>query len=164
MHPRDAHERELSMRAIKLLVSGLVMAAAVAVHAATPDATVQARQKNFKQIGAAAKAAGDTLKTGSPDVGVIKTSAATIAMLAPHVPTWFPAGTGIGSYKGKTGAKPEIWSDNAGFTAAAANLAKAANEFKAAADSGNLTAIRAKQQALGMACKSCHDKYRQKDD
>lgn len=152
------------MRAMKLLVSGLVLAGAVAVHAATPQETVETRQKNFKQIGAAAKAAGDTLKTGAPDVAVIRKSAATINALAPHVATWFPAGTGIGSYKGKTGAKPEIWSDNAGFKAAAANLVKAAGDYKIAADSGNLSEIRAKQMALGMACKGCHDKYRQKDD
>jgi cytochrome c556 len=152
------------MRAIKLVVSGLVMAAAVAVHAATPDETVQARQKSFKQIGGAAKAASDTLKTPTPDVAVIKNSAATIAGLAPRVTSWFPAGTGIGSYAGKTGAKAEIWTDAAGFKAAAGAFAKAAGEYKAAADSGNIDAIRAKQQALGLTCKGCHDKYRQKDN
>jgi len=154
---------EISMRSIKLLVSGLVLAGAVAVHAATPDDAVNARKQNFKQIGGAAKAVGDTLKTPAPDLATIKKSAATIAGLAPKVSTWFPAGTGPDKVSVKTGAKPEIWSDNAGFKAAAVNFSKAAAEFKVAADSGNLDAIKAKMGALGGTCKACHDKYRNKD-
>lgn len=152
------------MRAMTLVVSGLVMAVAVAAHAASPNDEATARQKNFKQIGGAMKAASDTLKTPAPNLATIRASAATILSLAPKVPTWFPAGSGMGHVSVKTGAKPEIWSDAAGFKAAAANLVKAAGDYKAAADSGNLDAIRAKQMALGMTCKSCHDKYRQKDD
>jgi cytochrome c556 len=155
--------RENSMRSIKLLVSGLILAGAVAVHAATPDDAVNARKANFKQIGGAAKGTGDTLKTATPDLALIKKNAATIASLAPKVPTWFPAGTGIGKVSVKTGAKAEIWSDSAGFKLAAANFAKAAGEFKVAADSGNLDAIKAKMGALGGTCKACHDKYREKD-
>lgn len=149
------------MRSIKLAVSSLVLMVAVAANAATPDDLVGARKQNFKQIGGAAKAASDTLKTPTPDVAVIQKSAATIAGLAPKVATWFPAGTGPD--KVKTGAKAEIWTDNAGFKAAAANFAKAAGEYKVAADSGNLDAIRGKQMAMGMTCKGCHDKYRTKD-
>ena len=152
------------MRAIKVMVSSLVLVAAVAVHAAGPNDTVLARQKSLKQIGGAAKAAGDTLKTSTPDLAVIKASAATINGLAPKLVTWFPAGTGPDKATVKTGAKAEIWTDNAGFKAAAANLVKAAAAYKMAADSGNLDAIRANQKSLGMACKGCHDKYRLKDD
>jgi len=155
---------EISMRAIKVMLSGLVMVAAVAVHAATPDETVLARQKAFKQIGGAAKANNDTLKTPTPDLALIKNGAATIVALAPKVTSWFPAGTGPDKIAIKTGAKTEIWTDNAGFKAAAANFVKAAGEYKVAADSGNLDAIRAKQQALGLTCKGCHDKYRNKDN
>jgi cytochrome c556 len=149
------------MRSITLMVSGLVLAAAVAAHAATPDDIVGARKQNFKQIGGAMKASSDTFKTSAPDLAVIRKSAATFASLAPKVPTWFPAGTGPD--KVKTGAKAEVWSDAAGFKAAAAAFAKAAGEYKAAADSGNLDAIKGKQAALGGACKGCHDKYRTKD-
>ena len=151
------------MRAMTLMVSGLVMVAAVAVHAATPTDTVLARQKSLKQIGGAMKAAGDTLKTSTPDLAVIKASAATINGLAPRLATWFPAGTAIGQVSIKTGAKSEIWSDSAGFKTATAAFVKAAADYKVAADAGNLDAIRAKQMALGMSCKGCHDKYRLKD-
>jgi cytochrome c556 len=158
---RERYEGEIFMRSIKLMMSSLVLVAAVAAHAATPDDTVGARKQNFKQIGGAMKAASETLKTPAPDLAVIRKSAATVAGLAPKVPTWFPAGTGPD--KVKTGAKAEIWSDAAGFKAAAAALAKASVDYKAAADSGNLDAIKGKQMALGMTCKGCHDKYRTKD-
>lgn len=151
------------MRSIKFIVSSLVLAAAVAAHAAGPDDIVNARKQNFKQIGGAMKGAGDTLKTPTPDLALIRKSGDTFAALAPKVVTWFPAGSGPDKVTVKTGAKPEIWTDAAGFKGAAAAFAKAAGEFKVAADSGNLDAIRAKQGALGGTCKGCHDKFRNKD-
>jgi cytochrome c556 len=78
------------MRSITLMVSGLVLAAAVAAHAATPDDIVGARKQNFKQIGGAMKASSDTFKTSAPDLAVIRKSAATLPAWRPRCRHGFP--------------------------------------------------------------------------
>ncbi len=60
----------------------------------------------------------------------------------------------------KTEAKAEIWSDKAGFDAAAAAYGQAFATVKAAADE---PAFKAAFPALGGSCKGCHEKYRQAD-
>src|SRR5215210_4861034 len=65
------------------------------------------RHENMERIGKAVKAVGRELKAGAPDLATIRSSAATIAGLAPKVPSWFAAGTGPDV--GKTEARQEIW-------------------------------------------------------
>jgi cytochrome c556 len=149
------------MRKIAMMVGALVLGTAVVAQAATPLETVEARKANFKKIGGAMKASGDTFKSGSPDIAVLKANAAIIASFGDKVPTWFPAGTAVGV--GKSEAKPNIWTDKAGFAKAAADFAAAAKGYKAAADSGDLAAAGAALGKLGGTCKGCHETFRQKD-
>jgi cytochrome c556 len=65
-----------------------------------------------------------------------------------------------GSDKGDTKAKPEIWSDNAKFKAAAEKMQGEMTKLAAAAKSGNLDAIKTAAGATGGACKNCHDSFR----
>ncbi|MEO8548257.1 MAG: cytochrome c [Sphingomicrobium sp.] len=116
------------------------------------------RHDGMERIGKSFKAAGRTLKSGSPDLAVVRSSAATIALLASKTPTWFPAGTGPDI--GKTGAKPAIWQKPADFVAKDTAMRQAAAAFDAAAKSGDMAAIGARFGALGKTCKACHDDYR----
>jgi cytochrome c556 len=116
------------------------------------------RHEGMERIGKSFKAAGRTLKSASPEIAVIRSSAATIARLAALTPTWFPAGTGPDV--GKTGAKPEIWQKPADFVAKDKALQQAAIAFDAAARSGNMAAVQARFGDLGKTCKACHDSYR----
>lgn len=116
------------------------------------------RHEDMEKIGDATKAASRTLKTDSPDLAVIRSSAKTIAQMAPLVPKWFPAGTGPDV--GKTMAKPEIWQKPEDFAAKTRDFQKAALAFDAAAKAGDLTSIKARFGDLGKTCKACHDPYR----
>jgi cytochrome c556 len=149
------------MRKIAMIAAALVLGTAITVHAASPTEQVEARKKNFKQIGGAMKASGDSFKSGTPDVALLKTNAAIVAGFADKLGTWFPAGTEVGV--GKSEAKAEIWTDKAGFAKAVADFSAAAKGYKAAADTGDLAATAKAMGALGGTCKGCHEKFRQKD-
>jgi len=63
-----------------------------------------------------------------------------------------------GSQGGK--AKAEIWSDRAGFNAAASKMQEEVTKLAAAARSGNADQVRAAFGATAGTCKACHDNYR----
>ncbi len=65
-----------------------------------------------------------------------------------------------GSDKGDTGAKPEVWSNNAKFKAAAEKLQGEMTKLAATAKGGNIDAIKAQAGVVGGACKACHDDFR----
>jgi cytochrome c556 len=119
------------------------------------------RHEGMEQIGKSFKVAGRSLKSGTTDLRVIRSSAATIARLSAKSPTWFPAGTGPDI--GKTRAKPEIWQRPADFVAKDTAFRQAAAAFNAAAKSGNLATVQARFDDLGKTCKACHDSYRSED-
>jgi cytochrome c556 len=60
----------------------------------------------------------------------------------------------------KTEALPAIWTDKAGFDAAAKNWYDAAMKLRAATDDAS---FKAAFPAVGKACGDCHKKYRQAD-
>lgn len=150
------------MRKMVLFAGAAALCAAVAVQAASPAQTIEARQKNFKAIGKAMKTMGDSFKSGTPDAALMKPNAAIIASFADKIPAWFPAGTAAGGAI-KTAAKPEIWTDKAGFAKAAADFSAAAKAYKAVADTGDLAATGAALGKLGGTCKGCHEKFKFKD-
>jgi cytochrome c556 len=117
------------------------------------------RHEDMEKIGDATKAVSRTLKTDSPDLAVIRSSAATMAKLAPQVPSWFPPGTGPDV--GKTEAKAQIWQKPQDFAAKSRAFRDAAAAFDAAAKSGDMAAIKARFADLGKSCKACHDLYRE---
>ncbi|MBU3578335.1 cytochrome c [Polynucleobacter sp. UK-Kesae-W10] len=67
---------------------------------------------------------------------------------------------GPGTEGGK--AKPEIWSDNAKFKAAADKMQLAVADLNKAAQSGDLENIKKTFGAAGQSCKGCHDDFRKK--
>lgn len=142
-----------------------VASTAAAAAAATPLAREAAlklmndRHEDMEKIGDATKAVGRTLKTDAPDLAVIRSSAATIAGLAPKVPSWFPAGTGPDV--GKTEALPAIWEKPQDFAAKSRDFQKAALAFEAAVKAGDMAAVKARFADLGKSCKACHDLYRE---
>lgn len=60
-----------------------------------------------------------------------------------------------------TGAKPEIWSDGAGYAKATAAAETALAALRAAKDQ---SAFNAALPAVGSACQSCHEAYRVKTE
>ena len=117
------------------------------------------RHQNFKAQGAAFKGVLDELKKDQPDKTVVAANAAKLKALTGQLPSWFPKGSGAESGF-KTDAKPEVWSDPAGFAAAANRLQVEASKLNQLAQAGDMTAVKGEVRAVGGACKNCHDKYR----
>ena len=140
------------------LAAGLCLAGG-AVAAVNAKAVIEAREANFKTFGKSMKTMNDNLKSDSPDLAVIASNAATIRGLAPKVTTWFPKGTGPESGV-KTEARAEIWTDGAGFAAAARRLEPEAAKLEALARAGDLAGVRAQVRVVGGTCKGCHDKFK----
>jgi cytochrome c556 len=67
---------------------------------------------------------------------------------------------GPGTEGGK--AKPEVWSDNAKFKAAADKMQLAVVDLNKAAQSGDLESIKKSFGAAGATCKGCHDDFKKK--
>ena len=124
-------------------------------------ALMKQRHEDYEKIGDAMKAISRELKGESPDLGKVRAGAATIAELAPQIPTWFPVGTGPDV--GKTEARAEIWQKPEDFAAKARSFREAAAAFEAAAGGSDLAAIRSAHANLGKSCKACHDSYREEE-
>ena len=124
-------------------------------------ALMEQRHENYERIGDAMKGVTQQLRGDSPDLAEVRQHAATIAQLAPQVPSWFPAGTGPDV--GETEARADIWANPEDFAAKARAFNENAQAFAAAAQGSDLTAIRAAHADLGKSCKACHDLYREKD-
>ena len=129
----------------------------------TPGAkAAHARHENFEAIGKAFKTIGDELKKGAPDLAAIQAQAATVHRLAPQVKDWFPAGSGPQDGV-KTDALAAVWQQPDEFGKAAARLTDASAALDAAAQAGDLAAVRGAVPPLGAACKGCHERFREKD-
>jgi cytochrome c556 len=130
----------------------------------TPGAkAAHERHENFEQIGKSFKALGEELKKDAPEVAKVKESTTTLNNYAPQVKTWFPAGSGPQDGV-KTHALEAVWKESDAFGQAAAKLTDAAAALDAAAQSGDLAAVRGAVPPLGAACKGCHERFRAKDD
>lgn len=136
-------------------VTSMGMAGAPKAAAPTAAELVAARQAGFKLMAAdfvglkAAIARGDDVKT-------LAFPAGAIAAWGKALPALFPAGATTPESK----ALPSVWSDRAGFEAAAAKLATEAGKLAELAKAGDSAGFAAQFQAVGGACKGCHDKYR----
>ena len=119
---------------------------------------MKARHDHYEEMGDAMKGINRELKGGSPEIASIQRHAALIAHYGPQILTWFPEGSGPEA--GRTRAKAEIWSDAATFRSAAQRMEQASAAFNAAAQTGNVDAIRGALPALKDSCSNCHDKFR----
>lgn len=131
----------------------------VAIPRETAVQLMQERHDNYEKIGDAMKIITRELRTDDPNLAAVRTGAATIASLAPQVPSWFPAGTGPDV--GKTEAKAEIWQRPEDFSEKAEALEQAAKRFEIASQGTDVEAMRAAHKNLGQTCKACHDLYRE---
>lgn len=143
-----------------------VAAVAVAGAAAAqlnPSTAVVARVNGYRETGVAFKTINDQLKTDAPAKIMLRLSARRIAQTAHDQYDWFPAGSGPAPGV-KTKAKPAIWLEASGFKAAQDKLQQQAALMSQTVDGGDLTKMKAQARALGEACASCHNKYRERED
>lgn len=150
--------RATTSRFVALALAGVLAGGAAAALAATPDEIIAERRAGYKHIGDNFKAMKDAVEGGA-DVAPLAGRAQEVADWAARIPSLFPPGTETG---GGTHAKPEIWSDRAGFEAASRDLLAAATKLQKAAASGDKAAFAEQFKATGATCGACHRTYRYK--
>jgi cytochrome c556 len=151
----------MSGRLWKAVVGGAFVAVVGAglAYAATADEQITARQAHMKANGAAAGDFAKILKGEAPyDAAVVKAALDNVAAkskASDDIKAWDAA-----SSKGdkvKTYAKPEVWSDAAGFEKAYQAYVKATADLAATQDEASFKTAFA---AWGGSCKGCHEKFR----
>ena len=147
-----------------LLAAAIAAAPFAAVAEDSPqDIALEARQGYFQMLGAnmgtlAGMAKGDV----AYDEAQAVLAATNINALSRYVvPMHFIDGTSNADLADKTEALPAIWTDRAGFEEKFADLQKAADGIPEAVKGGQ-DKVGPVVQALGAACKACHDTYRAK--
>ena len=149
------------MRFRSLIIGVAAVAALAGAALAQDDAAIANRIDVMKKTinGAVRPAALMAFGKQDFDPAAAKASMETIATAISTFPTLFPPGSeGI-----KDKASPAIWSDTAGFKAAAAKLETDAKAAAAAADKG-VDAFKQAFATVGADCQACHDKYRAKEE
>ena len=138
--------------ALALVTAG---AGAACAEGFNPIVTRQAGQDlvlgDFAGIRAVVAAKGNVKELEKP--------AAALARWMEQFPTLFPPGSDKGDH---TKALPAIWSDPAGFKAAADHLIAEANKLAMLAKADDAGAIPAQVKAVGEACGACHKKFRER--
>lgn len=158
---------------VKLVVAAsfLVMATPVAPEAAwaglvpqlatvtvSADTIIAARQSAYDLQNGIAEAMKDGIAHDASPKSFVN-AAKALARYGTVIPSLFPTGTETG---GGTKAKPEIWSDRAGFEKAASNFNEAALALQARAEADDKPGFAAAFEAMGKTCGACHRAYRVK--
>lgn len=143
-------------RTFGLVLIGVALAATVVTAADAPQDIVDQRIAAMKQMGGKVN---EAFQLSGTDATGARAKLAEAIALAEAIPSRFPAGTADGDAGVKTRALPKIWSDGAGFKAAADGLVsalKAVDAKLAAKDPG----VEAAFNDARKACGTCHETYR----
>ncbi len=116
------------------------------------------RHEGMEAMGKDNKIIKQELNAGSPNLDLVRSTAAKMSTLSEHASGWFHAGTG--QELGKSGAKPEIWQNQADVAAKLSAFQKAMQAFSKVANGNDVAAMKTQFANLAGTCKACHDKYR----
>jgi cytochrome c556 len=145
----------LALAGIALLgTAGL--AAGAAAQQMSPDELMKAREELMKGMSRNIGGIFMTVKGDDDDVAGIPAKATALSELAPKLIALFPPNTGHDAIPASR-AKPEIWAEWAVFEAAANALVAESAKLAAAAQGGDMEAIRAQLGPTGEACGGCHE-------
>lgn len=124
--------------------------------AATPEEIIAARQANQKRVG---DLTGDIKKAMEAGASAESQADAVkeIDQRAHLIKGYFPDGTETG---GKTKARPEIWTNRAGFDKAADAYVAAFDKLSVLAQAGDTPAFKAQFAEAGATCGACHRDFR----
>ena len=139
-------------------IASLLAAVPASAQFQKPEDAVKYRKSAFTVMGAHFGRIGAMAQGRVPfDANVAAANADIVVTMSKLPYAGFVEGTG-GTEKGAPNAK--VWSDRAGFDAAAKKMQDEVVKLAAAAHSNNLDAMKAAFGAAGGACKACHDDYR----
>lgn len=138
-------------------VAGLAAAFPAAAQFAKPEDAVKYRKAAFTVMAAHFGRVAAMANGRIPFDAKAAADNAEIATTMSKLPF---AGFVDGTDKGDTKAKPEIWTEQDKFKAAATKMQDAMEKLNVAARSGNVDTLKAAAGTVGQACKGCHDTYR----
>ena len=140
-----------------LAFAGIATALPAAAQFAKPEDAVKYRKAAFTVMAAHFGRVGAMVQGKAPfDAAAAQANIETATMMSKLPFTAFGPGTDVGD----TRAKPNIWSDNAKFVAAAKKMEDEMAKLNVAAKTGNLDQIKAAFGPVGQSCKACHDDFR----
>jgi cytochrome c556 len=134
----------------KGIVLGLAL---VALPVTASEGQVEYRHHVMEAVGGHMQALADVLQQKVPHNAHLALHANALADLASIADTLFPEGSEGGD------ALPEIWTNKDDFADKLNKFKETAEGMKVAV--ANNEGIGPAAQALGQACKSCHDNYRE---
>jgi cytochrome c556 len=149
------------MKAARIIAASALLASGWALYAkpAKPSAPSPQEIVAARQAGMALSAATfGAIRNGSANAPAVKAFAfqtGGLAKWAAAMPALFAAST----KEMPSRAKPEVWSDKAGFAARTADFADATKALAAAAAADDRPAFDAALARVGASCKGCHDTY-----
>ncbi len=147
--------------ASKLLVLTVAVACAAGVaRAAAPPAdldVIATRQAGQALVGGTFIGLLQAAKNKVPDVKPFAPAARALTEWEGQFLKMFPPGSEQGH---NTKALPAVWTERATFEKDAQNLVQQAAKLQQIAQSGDQAAFAQQVQALGGACKTCHDQFR----
>ena len=138
-------------------VAGLAAALPAAAQFAKPEDAIKYRKAAFTVMAAHF---GRVAAMANGRIPFDAKAAADNAEIATAMSKLPYAGFIDGTDKGDTKAKPEIWTEQDKFKAAATKMQDAMEKLNVAAKTGNVDTIKAAAGTVGQACKGCHDTYR----
>lgn len=142
---------------VAVLVGGLCVAGAANAQGNFAD-IINGRQGGMMLSGATMGSIKAAIDAGqAPSTQRFATRA--LSRWAHAVPGMFPEGSGPETGI-RTNAKPEIWTDRAGFEAKAADYAAAADRLAELAGGEDAAAFSAQWTVVRASCQSCHDGYK----
>lgn len=148
---------------IKTLITGLFVATALVsgnLQAADDDPILH-RQHLMEETRDAVKPIGGMLRGKAPfDAATVAASLDVLERVAGEYGNYFPPGSETGH---ETEARPEIWTDRAGFDARLTDFADAVAAAKAA-NPQTLEALGPVANGIFDSCKGCHEGYRIEKD
>ena len=150
------------MKLQKFILAGTATVLAIGAGAAlaqfqSAEKAVDYRESVFTVMGTHFGRIGAVVKGEQPyNKDEVAKNAAIVTMMS-TLP-WQAFGPGTEGGK----AKPEVWSDNAKFKAAAEKMQLAVIDLNKAAQSGDLEGIKKSFGAAGSTCKGCHDDFKKK--
>jgi cytochrome c556 len=142
----------------------VLISASAAVIAQDKAQVIDQRRQAMKGQGAAMGSIKGFLE-GNADQAKAQEGANLLVSNAPKIPSWFPPGTSMVEFPGKTGAKAAIWQEQDKFKAAAMNLETEGKKLADAVKTGDKAKVQAAFVDTGKnACGNCHNTFREKLD
>ena len=147
-----------TLRAVSVatMFAAVTVLSGSAALAQSDEAHIEYRQKVMQSLGSNMGAIADILKNRLPLRDNIALHARNLNTTAELILSAFDKRI----TEGRTDAKPEVWTDRAGFEEATQALLDESAKLVDAAQGGDMQALLAQVKATGDTCGGCHEDYR----